>query len=120
MENIDYDTLKESMCEIFTKHGHRCPFVAKYYDKTTDKMACGKHKEVCRRMYDEYKSACQIVECSSDMSKRQFKDAKKILEECIKRRVEFTYSCCDNKIDKGHALNLHLLNKKLERCTLKK
>ena len=116
MENIDYDTLKNSMCEIFTNHGHICPHVARYYDANVDKMTCGKHKEVCRRLYSEYKNACKDTRCVSSMSKREINDIKKVLEECVTRRVSFTHSCCDNKIDRGHAYMLYRLNNRIEQC----
>jgi hypothetical protein len=50
------------------------------------------------------------------MSKAELKSARKVLEECLKRRINFTYQCCNNLIDVGHAYMIVNLNRKLEDC----
>lgn len=124
MEHIPYETLKSSMCELFTKHGHVCPYIAKYYDENTDKMTCGKHKPVCRKLYDDYKAMCgNIKKCSLnpeyEMSSREIKDVKLVIGECIKQRIDFTHTCCNNRIDAGHAYFLYKLNSEMEKCNTK-
>ena len=119
MENIGYPELKSEMCEVFTRFGKPCPFMAKQYVPNAEKMACNRHTEVCRRLYSEYKDICETSldkRCTQGMSKRELNTIKKHIEECMKHRILFTYDCCSNKTDRGHAYIIHTLNSRLRKC----
>ncbi len=108
-----------SRCEMHTKDGNKCQYVAKTYDEITKKQVCIIHSRVCRNLYKEYKTVCNKVwkkKCNKKTSITELNNYVKWAKECQRRRIEFVPKCVVESMDQSHYYAIKKMSDIIDKC----